>query len=80
MPINPIGAGKGSLPRKVSYAKFYDNHEHIFGKSGVPHGGDGSTTEKNAERILPTGGSAEPKPETEKTNRTPRNIHQEKNQ
>ena len=68
MPINPVGAGKGSLPRKVSYDKYYDNHERIFGKSGVPHGKEGPASGKDAESVLPPAESTETDTETNPQN------------
>ena len=64
MSINPVGAGKGSLPRKVSYNTYYDNHERIFGKSGVPHGKDGPASGENAENVFPPDESSETNSET----------------
>lgn len=65
MSINPVGAGKGSLPRKVSYDKYYDNHERIFGRSGVPHGEDGPASGEDAKSVLPPDESPETNPETD---------------
>jgi hypothetical protein len=44
--INSVGAGKGSIPRKVDLKVYGDNHDEIFRK------GKGHDSESTEERLL----------------------------
>lgn len=46
--INTVGAGKGSVPRKVDLTTYYENFDAIFRKGKEGHG-----AESTEERVLP---------------------------